>query len=488
MAFTAEYLPSLPSVLVFLLPLLLLSLYNLYLHPLAAYPGPLLSRALPFPQALRIMSGHGPLDVHELHERYGPVVRLGPNHLSYTDVRAWQDAYGHRTSLGEHVGAKENAKSKLFFAESLTEGKIDGGAPNILSADREEHSRLRRAMAAGFSEKAMRRNEGVIKGYVDKLVSGLKKRVEKGNGEVKLNIVPWFNWTMFDIVGDLVFAESFGCLEAERDHPFVAMILAVIPEFAWMLGLKYMRLGKVPVVRTVLSKAVQWLAAGSQKEMREMMGAKPSEEPETTASLLSGMIFLLLDSPDVMDKLKHEVRSSFKRADEITLDSVSRLPYMLACLNEGLRRYPPAVSNVPRDVHKGGAVIAGQFVPDDTIVEIQFYAMNHSSRNWRDPFAFRPEKWLDKVDNEIIESEGTSEEKSDGDRLEAMQSFSVGPRNCIGRNLAIAEMRLILARFILEFEFTLAEESKDWIKQNKVYSAWARPPLWTHLTLVKRDE
>jgi cytochrome P450 len=65
-----------------------------------------------------------------------------------------------------------------------------------------------------------------------------------------------------------------------------------------------------------------------------------------------------------MEKLNHEVRSSFNSVADITITSVSRLSYLLACLNEGLRRYPPAVSNLPREVHEGGEMICGEFVPE----------------------------------------------------------------------------------------------------------------------------
>ncbi|KAJ4286592.1 hypothetical protein N0V88_007954 [Collariella sp. IMI 366227] len=93
--------PPVSSIVFYYLPLLffsyliLLGLYNLYLHPLASYPGPLLSRAYPFPHAWRIVSGRGPMKVHAMHEKYGPVMRIGPNHLSYTDLRAWKDVFGH---------------------------------------------------------------------------------------------------------------------------------------------------------------------------------------------------------------------------------------------------------------------------------------------------------------------------------------------------------------------------------------------------------
>jgi cytochrome P450 len=68
-----------------------------------------------------------------------------------------------------------------------------------------------------------------------------------------------------------------------------------------------------------------------------------------------------------------------------------------------------------------------------TIVEIQYYAMNHSSQHWHDAFAFKPERWLNKIISDIGEAKESGEKNADGDRLEAMQNFSVGPRNCVGR-------------------------------------------------------
>jgi cytochrome P450 len=71
-------------------------------------------------------------------------------------------------------------------------------------------------------------------------------------------------------------------------------------------------------------------------------------------------------------------------------------------------------------------------------VEVFYYAMNHTSQHWHEPFVFRPERWLNKVVKDIgdVPDTVTSEKDADADRLEAMQSFSVGPRNCIGRKYA----------------------------------------------------
>lgn len=98
---------------------------------------------------------------------------------------------------------------------------------------------------------------------------------------------------------------------------------------------------------------------------------------ETTATLLSGAVYLLTTHPDKLAKVANEVRSAFNSEEEITLNSVSRLSYMLACLNEALRCYPPVASGLPRVVPKGGAYVAGKFVPEDvSITRVLFFNLS----------------------------------------------------------------------------------------------------------------
>lgn len=92
---------------------------------------------------------------------------------------------------------------------------------------------------------------------------------------------------------------------------------------------------------------------------------------ETTATLLSGAAFWIGSSPDVLKKLTDEVRSSYDSDDQITLASVGNLKYMLACLNESFRMYPPVAVGLPRVVQKGGGTIAGSWVPEDVSYSTQ---------------------------------------------------------------------------------------------------------------------
>lgn len=93
---------------------------------------------------------------------------------------------------------------------------------------------------------------------------------------------------------------------------------------------------------------------------------------------------------------------------------------VMACLKEGLRYYPPVAGELARRVPKGGAYVAGAFVAEGTMVAASQYAMNHCSRNFSDSFSFKPERFL-------------QPENFPSDNFDALQPFSCGPRNCIGR-------------------------------------------------------
>ncbi|KAK3358480.1 cytochrome P450 ClCP1 [Lasiosphaeria ovina] len=477
--------------------------YNIFFHPLRSFPGPFWHRASRLPFAWDAIRGNNARHMYDMHQKYGRVVRVGPNHLSFTDAQSWKDIYGHRTGA-QHSQTPEHAKSTVFYRS------IANVAKHIINADRSEHTLLRRAMSHGFSDKSIRNQEVLIKRYVDLLVKRLHENCS--DGEKPLNMVPWYNWTTFDIIGDLVFAESFGCLEEQRYHPFVHMIIKTIAVGGIRVFTGYLNLDFIanfmmaissfqrpfleliegmhvklkkrlenPVERDDLFEGLMKHRKDWNLEMKSLQSNAVIivvAGSETTATLLSGVTYLLLSNPEAMEKLKHEVRSTFKRADEITFASAGKLDYMLACLNEALRHYPPAPINLVRDVAPGGAVIAGHAVPERTMVESSQWAMYHDDEYWRDPWAFKPERFL--VDEST--ADGTDGEARD--MFEALQPFSYGPRNCIGRNLAYAEMRLILARVIFDFDMRLDDNSKLWIERQKTYGLWDKLPLNVYLTPV----
>ncbi|EFX01803.1 cytochrome p450 monooxygenase [Grosmannia clavigera kw1407] len=462
--------------------------YNLFLHPLRKYPGPILYRATKLAFALRLVRGNLPHHVLAWHTKYGPVVRIAPDQLAFSDPEAWKDIYGHRTD--PLAGKEEMPKLDLFF-------RTPGIPVSIVAESRANHTKLRRLMSHGFSERAMREQESLIVSYVQLLIRRLHEKCWTSTKDVTLSendisdstqtlklqvqdMNTWYNWTTFDIIGDLAFGESFGCLDNAVYHPWITAIMDSIKTAGMFDALAFSqervkRRMELQIERSdfldglIQKKQGQPLALACLTTNASLLVLAGSG---TTATLLSGVTYLLLNNPQSMAKLAAEVRSSFSSEEEITLLSVNKLTYMLACLNEALRCYPPVVFGLPRVVPKGGSNIAGHFVPQGTVVACWQWAMNHMPENWEDPWKYSPERFLEDNPNTR-------------DRLEAMQPFSVGPRNCLGRNLAYAEMRLILARIIFNFDLQLADPDFDWLKKSTAFILWKKPKLNVFLNPVR---
>lgn len=181
---------------------------------------------------------------------------------------------------------------------------------------------------------------------------------------------------------------------------------------------------------------------------------------ETTATCLTGIVFCLLSNPSTLEALTNEVRSIFKSDSEITGDTTADLKYLSAVIEEGLRIFPPAPFGLPRV--SPGAVIDGHYVPPGVTVSVDHWTTKHDGRYWKDPYSFIPERWID---------EGF------GDTKQASQPFSLGPRACLGINLAYLEMRLIIAKMVFYFDWELVNKDVDLFKDSSLYLLWKKPRL-----------
>ncbi|KAL6158808.1 hypothetical protein ACJBU6_02985 [Exserohilum turcicum] len=474
--------------------------YNIYFHPLARFPGPLLWRATRLAYVVRMNQGKLAFDVLELYKKYGPIVRIAPNELAFSDADAWKSIYGHR--VGANHGMEEMDKFHTFY-------RTKGEVLSISSGDREYHARLRKQLAFGFSERALREQETMIGRYITLLIKRLREhcvdsdRIDQATGgpaKKDIDIKMWYNWTTFDVIGDLVFGEAFGSLENAKYDPWVEAINGSIRFLGIINGVKHMGLeslfmwlvkltntNRAEHDRRIMDKLDRRVALQQERpDLIEGLIQKRKEwglsmhhlsansssvliaGSETTSSMLSGVTYMLLTNPDAYQKVVHEVRTSFNSDEEITLTSVSRLTYMLACLNEAMRSYPPVPFGMPRFVPKGGAKVSGEFIPEDTVVAVWHWATYHNPAHWTDPFTYKPERFL-------------GDPKYANDRFDVLQPFSMGPRNCIGRHLAYAEMRLVLAQILWNFDMEILEKSRSWI-DHLSYVLWDKPPLWVHLT------
>lgn len=183
------------------------------------------------------------------------------------------------------------------------------------------------------------------------------------------------------------------------------------------------------------------------------------------ATLLSGLIYCLLTNLNQYSRLNNEIRTKFRSSNELSFSSLAECKYLNACLKEALRVYPPVPIGSPRVVPAGGKLILGKWIPPDTRVSVHHYTTYHSQDNFHNADQFVPERWM----------AGENTEYS-SDRQEAFQPFGWGHRDCLGQNMAMHEIRLVLASVVLRFNLELCDESQDWLEQ-KTFTLWAKRPL-----------
>ncbi|KAF9870881.1 hypothetical protein CkaCkLH20_11553 [Colletotrichum karsti] len=461
------------------------AIYNVYFHPLSQYPGPRLWAISRLPWNLVNLKGSLAFRIQELHEKYGPVVRIAPDELSFTSSAAWKKIYGQRSP----------EFSKCFDGRGIAgPGATNPAVRNggIVTADQEPHARLRKAVLPAFSERALREQEEILQLYASKLVEKLRSSSESGTPQ---DMVKWFSLTAFDVISDLAFGQAAGCLD-DASQPWLQVIGTraqgiVRYQFAIYYGLeKWLEWLAPKAQKLALKKHGELTAAKVKRRLQQTENKKDFmsyilENPQadlsnadlvrmasafivagsgTAATALSGITYFLCKSPDKYAKLTEEIRGAFSTEEEITMTSTGELRYLKATIEEGLRIYPPSPSALPRFVPGAGEDIDGKWVPGGTAVGVHQLSASRSKHNWTNPNDFIPERWMD-------------ESSFDSDDRSASQPFSFGPRNCIGKSMAYAELRIVLAKLLWNFDLELVDSSEDWVRQQKIYLIWQKVPL-----------
>ncbi|KAL8919920.1 MAG: hypothetical protein Q9172_004738 [Xanthocarpia lactea] len=386
----------------------------------------------------------------------GDVVRISPDELSFISPSAWKDLYGSRQG-----GINPFSKDLVVYA----------GVSNIITANDADHSRMRRLLSHAFSDKALREQEPIIQVYVNNLMAGLRKVCKEHGG--RADLAEWFNWTTFDVIGDLAFGEPFDCLKETTYHPWVAMLMNILKHTVMLsVTLRFPPMHKLAsqvIPKKVIQDHMDHRKMSREKVNRRLemttdrpdfmsyilrhngtKGGMSSEEihvnastfiaagSETTATLLAGAMWSLLRNPTHMDRLQGEIRSRFSTAHNIKLQHLDDLDFLHAVILESFRMYPPAVGGQPRVAPPTGDFVSGYWVPP------------------KDP------QYAD-------------------DNLDVLQPYSVGARNCIGKNLANAEITLVLTRLLWEFDIVLSQETdRNWPDQ-QAWFTWRKKPLVVHI-------
>ncbi|KAF2180794.1 RadP cytochrome P450 epoxidase [Zopfia rhizophila CBS 207.26] len=478
-----------------------IAIYNVYFHPLAKFPGPKIYAASQIPITIKRITGDEVQTFYRLHLQYGPYVRVAPGELSTINPAAAKDIYG-RQKNGRLSIPKD---FKAYYMKNQRKDDTEG----LMTADDETHTRQRKVFSPAFSERALRAQEPLLKKYTDLFIARLGDEHEKTG---KVDMVSWLNFATFDFIADCVFGDSLHLLEkgeynallanipavvkfsamrrAIRSFPFMDTIFqAFIPKSMIQKRMEHVKFCDERVDRRLEKQVTDnpdfWtlvLEAGNKGdamtrgEQRQNSFLLLTAATETTSSLLSALTYLLCQNPDKLQKLKDEVRSTFQSTEQMTTITLPPLKYLQACIEEGLRVYPPVPGGLPRRTPPEGANLDGNELPPDVVVYFAHFAAYHSPSHFNRPDDFIPERWLPTPPAEFAH-----------DRKDAVMAFSAGHRDCIGKSLAYHEARLLLAKLVWSFDLELCAESQDWIKQ-KSFIVGAKEPLYVKLRRVVREK
>ncbi|ROW07794.1 hypothetical protein VMCG_03516 [Cytospora schulzeri] len=429
--------------------------YRVALHRLNRFPGPFLARVSNFYFAsLTLKSRQEFLELHKLHKRYGDVVRIGASTLSIAEPKALRAV---------HLNTK--CVKGPWYNSLAPESSVQ------TDRDVAQHAARRRVWDRGFSTRALRNYESRVSHYADKLLAYIND-VEGEPMDASL----WFNFYSFDVMGDLSLGESFGMLDRGKEHlvmttlhDFMSM-LGIFGHIMWMLRI----FTSLPVVSAGTAKFKTWVREMVLKRMDN-----PPEVPDvfswiideykshpqptkqqtmditadgltitvagsdTTAAALTCLFLELVTHPDVTETLQSELDDLFQENPEPDANALSRLSYLQACIDEALRLHPVVPAGAQRITPPGGLQIGDDlYIPGDVIVQVPTYTLHRDERSFVRPDEYIPERWTSKPD--LIKD------------ASVFSPFSIGPYNCVGKQLALMEIRGVTSRILQRYDVSLA--------------------------------
>ncbi|KAL2150645.1 hypothetical protein VTH82DRAFT_7208 [Thermothelomyces myriococcoides] len=497
-----------PSILVTVIVAWLVR--NRYHNGLNKYPGPFLASLTDWWRFFDVY-GRRPERSHiALHKKYGPVVRLGPNTLSFSDPEALKTIYGLNKGF---------IKSDFYVVQqSVVKGRR---LPSLFSTtDNDFHMQFRRCVNSAFTMSALVQYEP----FVDNTTKLFLKQTERLyiDKSEPCDFTRWLQFYAFDVIGEITYSKRHGFIERNED-------VDGIVDYLTKLFLYVAPVGQIPILdrfflkNPIYLKLSEWglldatfpvakfARARMAERLPELENGEPvlptSEKPavkspdllskflaarearpdfmtdtlvqtmavsmafagsETTAISLSAVFYFLLKNPAALERLRREIddaaragRFSDYETGIVTWQESQTLPYLDMCIKEAFRLHPAPGLPMERVVPRGGIEIAGRRVEAGTIVGCSAWVIHRDPAIFGDDVdAYRPERWEVKG--------GEADEARVKVMNGTMLQFGMGSRTCIGKNISLLEIYKLVPTMLRRFEIRLDDPNSEW----EIVNAW----------------
>ncbi|KAF8887241.1 cytochrome P450 [Gymnopilus junonius] len=455
-------------------------IYNLFLSPLSAIPGPWYYAISDFWMITHVIRLRQCKAVQSLFEQYGPVVRIGPNKVVFRDLSTMRNVY----SVYKF--------DKSTYYKSLLTNDNDHAMTTL---DHANHAIRRKSYAQHYTPSNVAQFQPEMQEFTFQLIHSLEKLC----GKSPVECLALFRHLMVDVVVSSLFGYRLGAVgrwtmdvedplsTAINDFPKRGILRSVVPKWAWKLVCRIPsnRWRKMCDSDKILAEAsLIFFVSGRVYEMRAQMNAgkigdseklpmlqrllgycySPTEQmpdhdvisecighcmagTDTTSTTISYLFWELSRRPDIMKKLQAELDDAIPDSKSLPdIAVLQELPYLNAFMKEGLRVYTAVPSLLERVVpvssSKHGSSneifdMMGYALPPGTIVATQAWSMHRDPSVFPSPNSFVPERWL--------ESPYTTSE--DFSKMAAhMMPFGTGTR-------------LAVAAFVRNFDISAPEDT-----------------------------
>ncbi|KAK8113049.1 cytochrome P450, partial [Apiospora sp. TS-2023a] len=438
--------------------------------------------------------GQSHVVIHELHKRFGPVVRLGPNMLDL--------------DMPDFIKVLYNTKSQWKKTEfycgssSIVDGKI---VYNIFSqTDPETHAHWRKPISKQYSTNSVLLFESRIDDVLSELCTELESRYVNISNDSAccLDNQP---------IGFLKKGCDFnGVLHAAAESTDYFAVVGQMPFLDYWLDKNPVHRIGPPTSGAAVNIALQHLVDryqgtdGSYHDpaqpdyLDKFIELKQSDPgtvddsmiisylminllagADTTAITLHSVFYYTLRNHAAWSRLQKELDSIVKDKNKpVSWADARSCPYLEAVMREAIRMLPGVAMNLERYVPQGGLVVPpttmgnknngkehdNTFIPAGTIVGLNPYVVARNLSVYGDDAdKFRPERWL---------QEKEEPEAAYKARLAAMNaadlSFGAGSRSCIGKNLALLEAYKAVATLVVRYDVELVDPASRW----RVTNSW----------------
>ncbi|RFU72325.1 cytochrome p450 [Trichoderma arundinaceum] len=429
-------------------------IYRLWFSPLAKFPGPKFAAATFWYEFYYDywLDGQYLFEVEKMHKKYGPIIRVNPNELSIHDPDFYNEIYV--------TESKRRTNSYDVFCKG-----IDFDGSHLLTTDHDLHKKRRKPLEGFFSRKGITQLQPMLAEVALHLESRFRE-LEGKNTVIRLDHA--FSAFSGDIIGRICLGTGDRGSHGDRflddpnfasdwynvihtivrsiplftGFPQIIQVLSLLPEnFLLWRALQQIRLANsdqskkdandISIFRHIANSDMPEEERTEErlaKEAQVLLGGGTA----STARTIGFASYYILSRPELRSRLEAELKEPMANWPQQvpTWAELEHLPLLQAIIKESLRLSYGVMHRLPRVFPDQPIQYKDYVIPIGAPVGMSAYLMHSDPQVYPNPGEFTPERWMGDVSPAMYRS---------------YVPFCRGSRNCLGMNLAMAEMSLILA-------------------------------------------